>query len=156
MSANVCGWMNDWFYHQISYNAPLWMWWCHSLTFTNPSTSGQSQLTASFHHHHDSHHHFMPLVSTHIRRGAAALLTPGLRLRGEGWITEESNSFGSADRKKLKNWANCCLWCWNMFNSTYRSRSVFKPQCCWGQDVSQTVETQQRHIFKKEGCLVAR
>ena len=105
-SPNVCGYMYDWFYHQISHHAPLWTCWCHSLTFSNTSTSSQSQLTTSYHHHHHNNHQNVQYrLGTHIH-----------------WRTAEAKfevMYGGgasrcADMKKHCKWVNGCFWCWNI------------------------------------------
>lgn len=100
-------------------NAPLWMWWCHNLTLTMHiwpiATHHWLSPSSSFRYH----------LGTQIHRDTAGLL------KNQVWGCRRKEGLQSnptvSDVQTWGNWANCCLWCWNMFNCTYGNKCALIP-----------------------------
>lgn len=100
-------------------NAPLWMWWCHNLTLTMHiwpiATHHWLSPSSSFRYH----------LGTRIHRDTAGLL------KNQVWGCRRKEGLQSnptvSDVQTWGNWANRCLWCWNMFNCTYGNTCALIP-----------------------------
>lgn len=116
--SRACEWMYDVFYHQIItfFSSPLWLRWCYRPVLTDPSSSGQSQLSTVYHHPNHRHKYCLGFMIIEVQGFAATRFDVARERRKMSYWKKKLYIVKSADRNQVK-WRGCC-WYWKRGNSS--------------------------------------